>query len=106
MNAGCIINIMHHVEFPHPLAILISLFEFLQHGSGGSGRFCHDNHGAIEITTAQIEKLGRVTPNKRYRLPSGVGGTHGIGANAKKGRLTPVPRAFGARASVRRHTTE
>jgi hypothetical protein len=106
MNAGCTINIMHHVEFPHPLAILISLFEFLQHGSGGSGRFCHDNHGAIEITTAQIEKLGRVTPNKRYRLPSGVGGTHGIGANAKKGRLTPVPRAFGARASVRRHTTE
>ena len=84
MNAGCTINIMHHVGFPHPFVILISLLEFLQHGSGGSGRVCHDNHGAIKITTAQIEKLDRVTPNKRYRLPSGVGRTHGIGANAKK----------------------
>src|SRR5260370_7654105 len=75
---------MHQVGFPHPLVILISLLEFLQHSSRGSGRVCHDNHGAIKITTAQIEKLDRVTPNNRHRLPSCVGRTHGIGDIAQK----------------------
>jgi hypothetical protein len=118
---------MHHVEFPHPLVILISLSEILQHGSGGSGRVCHDNHGAIKITTAQMEKLDRVTPNERYRLPSGVGGTHGIGAHAKKSAFFRCVRLVSTRytrrwvdeaasfyrdnarqpdAAVRRHITE
>ena len=82
MNAGCTISIMHHVEIPYPLVILISLLEFSQHGSGGSGRFSTITTAQIEITTAQIEKLDCVMPNKRCGVPPGVGRTHGIGANA------------------------
>jgi hypothetical protein len=44
-------------KFSIPLVILISLLQLSQYGSGAAGRFCRDNHGAIEITPAQIEKL-------------------------------------------------
>jgi hypothetical protein len=56
----CRLHHQHHAsKFSIPPVILISLLQLSQHRSSAAGRFCGDNHGAIEITTAQIEKLSK-----------------------------------------------